>query len=201
MTILNMAGRFCVLVAASLICLSGCGGGVGSSSAGNSSTTVAPVQTPVSIPGTPSNVSAVGGTNKTTISWAAVSSATSYNIYWATAANVSITTGTRIASAGNLYIHRGLLPAASYYYVVTAQNSSGESAASGQVSAVTAVLDGTVPYTTYCASCHGYLATSTVTNASNTEIRAALQTINNMSALTLTDSQIATISAALMYNN
>ena len=194
---------FC-LFAGYVIILSGCGGG--STSGGAVSTTAATVdttpviQTTTKVPDTPSGVSAVGGTNKATLSWSAVNGATSYNIYWSAATGVTTATGARIASAGNIFIHRGLLPAVTYYYIVTAQNNSGESLASGQVYAFTATLDGTVPYTIYCAGCHGYLATSTAANAGVAEIKAALRNINNMSAITITDSQIAVISAALMYN-
>jgi mono/diheme cytochrome c family protein len=185
------------MIAIYLISLSGCGGG---SNGGVDATTVPTVQTTTKAPDTPAGVSAVGGTNKVAISWNAVSGATSYNLYWSTVAGGSTITGVRISNAGSSYIHRGLLPAATYYYIVTAQNSAGESSASGQVSVATAALDGTVPYNTYCANCHGPLATSFVNNAGITEIRAAMQNFNAMNSLpltALTDSQIAAISAAL----
>ena len=94
-----------------------------------------------------------------------------------------------------------MLPAVTYHYIVTAQNSSGESSPSVQASAVTALTDGSIPYTTFCAGCHGKLATSSVTDTSETEIRAAMRNMSAMYSLSLTDSQIAAISAALMYNN
>jgi mono/diheme cytochrome c family protein len=202
MNSLNKVCRKATIIAVSLIVLSGCGGG--SPNGGvipDTANAVSNIQTTNKVPDIPAEVSAVGGTNKVTLSWKAVSGATSYNIYWSTATGVTATTGTRIASVSAININRGLLPAATYYYVVTAKNNSGESSASGQVSAATAVLDGAVPYTTYCASCHGRLATSSVTDVSETEIRTAMQNVNSMNALTLTDSQIAAISAALMYSN
>jgi len=203
----NPVCRTVTMIAVSLIALSGCSGGSATNGVDSAAvSTVPPVTIPTTqpednVPNTPTGVSAVGGTNKVTLSWKAVSNATSYNIYWSATTGVTVTTGTEIGNASPGYIHKGLLPAATYYYIVTSQNNSGESSASGQVSATTVALDGSVPYTTYCASCHGRLATSTVTNKSTTDIKTALQGISAMSALTLTDSQITAISAALMYNN
>jgi cytochrome c553 len=201
--------RAFVMIALALTSLSGCGGGSSNGVVATATTTAPAVPVPpasepdIEIPATPAGVAAVGGTNKVTISWNAVSNATSYNIYWATATGVTAASGTRIAVAGNSFIHRGLLPTEPYYYIVTAQNSTGESAAARQVAATTAALDGATPYVTYCAGCHGQLANSTVANKSVTEINTALQDVSPMSAvtLTLTDLQIAAISAALMYNN
>jgi hypothetical protein len=45
------------------------------------------------------------------------------------------------------------------------------------------------------------LGTSSVTDTSDTEIRSAMRNMSAMYDLSLTDSQIAAISAALMYNN
>ncbi len=98
-----------------------------------SATTNAP---PVVIPGAPSSVTATGGANQVTISWSTVSGATSYNIYWATTSGVT-TAGTKITSAANPYVHTGLATATTYYYIVTAVNSAGQSVASTQVSATT----------------------------------------------------------------
>jgi|GEM_PF-602849 len=98
-----------------------------------SATTNAP---PVVIPGAPSSVTATGGANQITISWPTVSGVTSYNIYWATASGVT-TSGTKITSASNPYVHTGLATATTYYYIVTAVNSAGQSVASTQVSAAT----------------------------------------------------------------
>lgn len=200
MGILNMACRAVAIIAFPLICLSGCGGGSNNGGAASTTITTVPTTPATTVPDTTSSVAAVGGTNKVTVSWNAVSGATSYTIYWSATIGVTTATGTVIATSSTSYIHRGLLPAATYYYIVTAQNSSGESGASGQVFATTSTVDGSALYATYCGQCHGRLAISDVTNAGVTEITAALQNVGNMTALALSDSQIATISAALMYN-
>src|ERR1039458_5686184 len=67
--------------------------------------------------------------------WNAVSGATSYNVYWSNSSGVTTTNGTRIASAATPYLQGGLINSRTYYYVVTAVNSFGESAPSAQVSA------------------------------------------------------------------
>lgn len=105
--------------------LTGCGGsGTASSAAPNASVTRA-------------TVSAAGGANQVTVSWNPVAGATSYNIYWSTSNGVSTVNGTKIENATSPYIHNGLNPSTTYYYIVTAITNSGEGTASNQVSATT----------------------------------------------------------------
>ena len=92
---------------------------------------------PPSVPVAPTGVSATGGTNQVSISWPAVSGATSYNLYWSTVTGVTKTSGTKITGATSTYAQTGLAAGTTYYYVVTAVNVSGESPASAQVSAST----------------------------------------------------------------
>lgn len=209
---MNSRNRVCragMLIAVSLISLSGCGGsgtsgGAATTTAITGSSTPSPDSTPQAtnlIPNSPTGVSALGGTNKVTLSWNAVAGATLYNVYWSTAAGGAEVSGNAISAFGSSYIHRGLPPSTTYYYVVTAKNGSGESEASGEISSTTALLDGATPYTTNCAFCHGSLATSSATNRSVSEIEAALQNNSNMSGLIVSDAQIEAISAALMYND
>jgi mono/diheme cytochrome c family protein len=90
------------------------------------------------VPAAPIGVSAVGGANQTTISWAAVDGATSYNIYWSTTTGVTTANGTKIATVTSPFIQTGLTAATTYFYIVTAVNAVGESVPSVQVSATTA---------------------------------------------------------------
>jgi len=87
------------------------------------------------IPSAPTGVTATAGDGQVSISWSAVSGATSYNIYWSTTSGVTKTNGTKITDATRLYSHTGLTNGTTYYYIVTAVNSSGESVESAQVSA------------------------------------------------------------------
>jgi mono/diheme cytochrome c family protein len=195
----NSATRVVASFALCLLSLSGCGGG--GNQGGVDPVTSVPVAVSTEVPPVPANVTALGGTNKITLSWTAVSGASSYNVYWTKAPLTPGAGTTPVSVSGNSYLHRGLLPAAGYYYAVTAQNSSGESVASGQVSAFTSPLDGSAPYNAFCAGCHGPLTLSSVSNMSVPEVRTALQGVSVMSALTLTEAELGAICAALMYNN
>ncbi len=92
----------------------------------------------------PDNVDAIQGNKQVTISWANVVGATSYTIYWSTLSGVNITNGTKITNVTNPYTQTGLQNGTTYYYIVTAENSYGESSASNQVSA-TPLLYGIPP--------------------------------------------------------
>ena len=89
-----------------------------------------------SAPSAPTGVSASAGDTQATISWTAVTGATSYNIYWSTTAGVTTATGTKIAGVTSPYTHTGRTNGTTYYYIVTAVNTAGESAASSQASAM-----------------------------------------------------------------
>jgi mono/diheme cytochrome c family protein len=139
---------------------------------------------PVStVPVTPTGVSAVGGTKQATIKWTTVSGATSYNLYWSKTPGVTTATGTKIAGATSPAVQTGLTDGTAYYYIVTAVNSTGESAASGQVTATTL---STVPAPTVPAIPTGVSATggtnqvtlvwSTVTGATSYNMYYATST-------------------------
>lgn len=98
----------------------------------------ATTNTAPTVPAAPIGVSAVGSTNQVTISWANVTGATTYNIYWSTTAGVTTATGTKITGATSPYVQTGLTAATTYYYIVTAENAVGESAPSTEFSATTA---------------------------------------------------------------
>ncbi|MBW2312210.1 MAG: DUF1566 domain-containing protein [Deltaproteobacteria bacterium] len=87
-------------------------------------------------PSSPPNVTATAGDQEATISWDNVSEATSYHIYWATYTGVSKTDYEGVISdVTSPYTHTGLTNGTTYYYVVTAENSYGESDESGEVNA------------------------------------------------------------------
>jgi uncharacterized delta-60 repeat protein len=81
----------------------------------------------------PTGVTATPGNGQVIIAWTQVASATSYNIYWSTTPNVALNNSTKITDVANPYTQTGLTNGTTYYYVVTAVYSDGESGASTQV--------------------------------------------------------------------
>jgi hypothetical protein len=90
---------------------------------------------PGEIPVPPTTLSASAGDREISITWNSVTGATSYNLYWSTTIGVTKTSGTKISNVTSPYVHTGLTNGTTYYYVVTAQNTYGESRESSQVSA------------------------------------------------------------------
>ncbi|MGC1418350.1 MAG: fibronectin type III domain-containing protein, partial [Candidatus Acidiferrum sp.] len=85
------------------------------------------------VPSTPSGLAATAGNAQVSLSWSASSGATGYYVKRASASGGPYT---QIASPQtNSYTDGGLTNGAIYYYVVSAFNSAGQSANSGQVSA------------------------------------------------------------------
>ena len=87
-------------------------------------------------PSAPTGVTATVSDGQATISWDAVSNATSYNIYWSTTSGVTKSTGTKISNITSPYTHTGRTNGTTYYYVVTVVNDFGESAESSQLSVI-----------------------------------------------------------------
>jgi fibronectin type 3 domain-containing protein len=89
------------------------------------------------VPAAPTGVIATGGTKQVALSWSSVNNATSYNVYYATTPGVTTVNGTKIVNTVTPAVQTGLAAATTYYYIVTAVNSAGESAPSVQVAAAT----------------------------------------------------------------
>lgn len=94
------------------------------------------IEVPVTIPGVPQDVEAVAAGDTITVTWGEVTGAISYNVYWSTTAGVTKENGTEITDVTSPYQHEGLTAGETYYYVVTAVNSAGESDESDEISAL-----------------------------------------------------------------
>ena len=88
-----------------------------------------------SAPDTPANVAVSAGDGQIVLIWDSSSRATSYNIYYSTTSGATKTNGTKITGATSPFTYVGLSNGTTYYYVVTAVNSYGESIESSEVSA------------------------------------------------------------------
>jgi fibronectin type 3 domain-containing protein len=99
----------------------------------NSSEVTATPAAPTTPPPTPANLQATAGNAQVALTWSASAGATSYNV------KRSTTNGgpyTQISSPStNSFTDTGLTNATTYYYVVSAVNSAGQSANSNQASA------------------------------------------------------------------
>jgi hypothetical protein len=108
----------------------GCSGGSGSNGGGSFP------------PAAPLGAAVQPGDRSVTVTWDAVSGATSYNVYLAADPSLSpgnyaaLTEGARRSGAGSPMQVAGLRPAYGYYFVVTAVGAGGESAPSAKVRAV-----------------------------------------------------------------
>ncbi|HEY0706603.1 MAG TPA: discoidin domain-containing protein, partial [Polyangia bacterium] len=88
----------------------------------------------LSVPSAPTGVVASPGNNQVGLTWNAVSGATSYTVKRATTSGGPYTNvGTGLTATS--YTNTGLTNGTTYYFVVSASNSAGESGNSGQVSA------------------------------------------------------------------
>jgi len=120
--------------------------------------------TPLAIPSVPSGVSAsVASSSSITVSWSSVTGATEYNVYrynfntssfewWASTSSTS-------------YTNTGLSSGTTYYYTVSAYNSSGESSQSPYVNATTTATVTMLPLETFESGLNSWvLVNSTQTN-------------------------------------
>src|SRR5208337_4572358 len=71
-------------------------------------------------PAAPSGATATPGNSQATVSWSAVTGATSYDLYWSTTTGVTKDNGTKIANVTSPYTQTGLTNGTTYYYVLTA---------------------------------------------------------------------------------
>ncbi len=92
---------------------------------------------PTKAPAAPTGVTAVfTSSNSATVSWDAVTGATSYNVYYSTVPGVTKTVYTAtVNTAATSYTFDTFAPDTTYYFVVTAVKGSKESVESLEVSA------------------------------------------------------------------
>ena len=150
------------------------------------------------IPEEPDDVTAVGGTGQVTLSWKAVSNASSYNIYWSMTSPVAKATGKKITGASRPHFHAGLAASTKYYYIVTAVNGAGESEASDQTTATTnADLPPTTPTTTVPpTTVPTTIPATSTTTAATTTVRPTTTSTTTAATTTVRPTTTSTTTAA-----
>ena len=101
--------------------------------------------TPTAPPGAPTGLNAMAGNGQMTVSWAQVSGATRYTVYYSTSTITSLTAAGVTAVPNLTATSRtitNLTNGTQYYVRVTASNAAGESPASAQTSATPAAAPG-----------------------------------------------------------
>lgn len=123
-----MKSRISLAFVLLMLAIAGCGGGGGGES---SSPTVLP-------PAQPSGVTVTAETAQASVSWTAVAGATSYNVYYSATSGVTKSNATNSVTnvTGTTTTVSNLIDGTPYYFIVTAVDASGESAASSEVSAI-----------------------------------------------------------------
>jgi len=101
-----------------------------------SATPVSTAQPPPPVPAVPTALAATTGNQQITLTWNASSGATSYHVKRATTSGGPYTQVS--APTSSSYTNTGLTNGTTYFYVVSALNTSGESANSNQASATPA---------------------------------------------------------------
>lgn len=82
------------------------------------------------IPVAPPVLLSVSGDQQAVLTWGPVSGAERYNLYWSTDPSVTPSSGAKVADVSSPFTVTGLVNGVSYYFVLTAENTAGESAAS-----------------------------------------------------------------------
>jgi hypothetical protein len=104
--------------------------GAGESAASSPAASATPTAT-TAVPSAPTNVQASAGNGQVSLSWTASTGATTYKVYWSTSPAVSETSYIGVVSTSFVStVVSGLSNSTSYYFIVSAVNTAGESAAS-----------------------------------------------------------------------
>ena len=142
-------------------------------------------------PAAPTLSAVTPGESQVTVTWAASTGATSYNIYYAQGTTVATGTGTKVAGVSSPYTIGALTDGKKYAFLVTAVGSAGETAGSNVLSTPVGVsprirftsydsthvwIDDWMPVLGASSYNAYYAAGSTVTPATGTQVTSYLNT-------------------------
>jgi fibronectin type 3 domain-containing protein len=151
------------------------------------------------VPAAPTGLTATPGDTQVALAWNASSGASSYNVKRSTTSGGPYTT---IASpTSTSFTNTGLTNGTTYYYVVTAVNSAGESAASSQVSATPQAAPAPAPPSGLAANATGKKKINLHWTQSPTSGVTQNGIYRRTSGGSYPSSPTATINAATSYND
>ena len=120
----------------------------------------APAGSPSPAPATPALFSASSGDTQAVLTWTSSSGATSYNLYRGTAAGGEGATAYKTFLSGTSFTDSGLLNGTTYFYQLTAVNSTGESARAKEVQVTPALGIPSAPQSLSAVPGNGVVALS-----------------------------------------
>jgi hypothetical protein len=175
---------FFLLLLGMLLILSACSSSSSSSSdtsTDNTSTTTTDTSTDNTSTTTtlsaPTGLTVTSRIEKTTLSWTAVSGASSYTIYWGTSIGISSLSTAITSVSTNSYSHTSLTGGTTYYYKVAAVDSAGTGTLSSEVSAAIpnlmggAIQNGALSLSTSVTTFAGKALTTGTDNGTGTAAR------------------------------
>jgi fibronectin type 3 domain-containing protein len=90
----------------------------------------------IPVPAAPTGLTAKAGPSQVSLAWTASAGATSYNVYYGTATGVTIANGKKVGGiTTTTHTVSSLTSGKAYFFIVTAVNAAGESAASTEATA------------------------------------------------------------------
>ncbi len=133
-------------------------------------------QVSTTIPSSPTNLAATAGNGQVSLTWSASSGATTYNVKRATVSGGPYTT---VASpATNSFTNTGLTNGTTYFYVVTAVNTAGESGNSNEASATPFLAIPPAPTNLTAAAGNGQVVLSWSASTGATSYNVKRATVN-----------------------
>lgn len=114
----------------------------------------------------PAGIATTGGNGQVTLGWPAATGASTYNIYYGTATGVTTSATTKVTGiTGTSKTITGLTNGTTYYFIVTAVNSNGESAISSEVSVIPAKYNTDLLWSTTNLTTHSTDSTLVIVDA------------------------------------
>jgi fibronectin type 3 domain-containing protein len=129
-----------------------------------------------SVPSAPTGLAASSGNALVTLSWAAVSGATSYNVYRGTASGGEGATPISTGLTGASYADSAVTNGTTYYYTVAAVNANGTSGMSNEVASTPSSATDIVAINCGGSAAGAFVADTDVTGGASSAVTTSIDT-------------------------